>query len=173
MDNPSLGEIVLFAGNFAPRGWAFCNGQLLPISGNGALFALLGTTYGGDGTTNFALPDLRRRAPVCVGTGPGLSPYALGSITGTETETLTAAQIPSHAHNLQASSNPPTQNAAAGASLASGDRVTPMNNIYTTGNTNVSMTPTTGNAGGNSSHNNMQPYLTLNYIIAITGVVPV
>ncbi|SOE20027.1 Microcystin-dependent protein [Spirosomataceae bacterium TFI 002] len=169
---PSLAEIVLFAGNFAPRGWALCHGQLLPISQNTALFSLLGTIYGGDGRTTFALPDLRGRAPVSPGNGPGLSNYNIGQRTGVESVTLNSTHIPSHTHNMQASSNPPSKNTAEGASLASGDRITPLNNIYATGGGNVSMGSNTGDTGNGQAHNNMQPFIALNYIIALQGTYP-
>lgn len=166
---PFIGEISWFGGNFAPRGWAFCNGALLPIAQNTALFSILGTAYGGDGRTTFALPDVRGRTVIHSGSGPGLTPRALGSKGGTENETLTINQIPAHSHNLNAS--------AGGANSA-----TPSNNvlantgrtrIYEGGIPNATMSSSAIAAtGGSQPHNNMQPYTTLNCIIAIQGIYP-
>lgn len=169
-----IGEIRLFAGNFAPRSWAFCDGQLLPISQNTALFSILGTTYGGDGRTTFGLPDLRGRVPLGARTGPGLTNRVLGSRGGTQTETLTVAQIPSHTHS-----------ATAHAYNTEGNQSTPTNNFpaksgsgdpdYDNGTANTTLNSgavTIGNTGGGSVHNNMQPFLTLNYIICTSGIFP-
>ena len=169
-DTPFIGEIRLFAGTFAPRGWAFCDGQLLAISQNNALFAILGTTYGGDGRTTFGLPDLRGRAPVHFGNGPGLANVSLGQGFGAETATLTANQLPAHSHTLQGSTNPATQSDPTNNVLGSpqGD------NIYAAaGGTQVAMhADSIGNTGGNQSHQNMQPSIGINCIISLTGTFP-
>ncbi|WP_108866589.1 phage tail protein [Aquimarina aquimarini] len=192
--DPFLGQIVLFGGNFAPRGWALCEGQLLPISQNSALFSILGTIYGGDGRTTFALPDLRGRAPIGAGGGPGLSDRRLGSRSGQETHTLNITEMPSHNHltqnnpsadqhvQLSADSGvrdkPQAGDVPAGASFGSGLGATPVN-AYGPANNPVNGQEISGNAGltilnngGNQPHNNMQPYLTTNYIIALQGVFP-
>jgi microcystin-dependent protein len=168
-----IGEVRMFAGNFAPRGWALCDGQLLSIAQFQALFSILGTTYGGDGRTTFALPDLRGRASVHAGRGPGLSDRRLGQKGGTETVTLNVNEMPSHNHSSQlnadstvASSDQP-RNALPARNAAS----TPQygQNITTT------LSPaaiTISNAGGNQPHNNMAPFLTINYIIALEGIYP-
>lgn len=167
--DPFVAEIMIFAGNFAPRGYATCGGQLLPISQNTALFSLLGTTYGGDGKSTFALPDLRGRVPIGVGQGPGLSDRLLGEAGGEETVTLNTTQIPSHNHSLQVQSNPGTSNNRVGKNLATnaegigqfgGTPGTPMNG------------ESLSSTGGDQPHNNMPPYLTLNYCIAMQGVFP-
>jgi microcystin-dependent protein len=168
---PFLGEIRMFAGNFAPRGWAFCDGQILPISQYQSLYSLLGTTYGGDGRTTFALPDLRGRVPLHPGTGAGLSTRRLGERSGTETVTLGVTQMPGHSHaaTLQASSLPGNTSAPGGNLPAAG------RNFYSTGAANVAMDGagvTVGSAGGGQSHPNMQPYLGINYIIALQGLYP-
>ncbi|SOE20030.1 Microcystin-dependent protein [Spirosomataceae bacterium TFI 002] len=169
---PFIGQLLLFAGNFAPRGWAFCQGQLLPISQNTALFSILGTLYGGDGETTFGLPDLRGRVPVGVGSGPGLSPKSIGQKFGNENHTITESQLPPHSHAINATSKPPSQNTPQGASLASGDRVTPMDNIYApAGANNIPMAPT-GNTGSGQAFNISQPSLGMNYIIALQGIFP-
>jgi microcystin-dependent protein len=168
--NQFLGEIRMFAGTFAPVGWEFCNGQLLSIAENDALFALLGTTYGGDGVTTFAVPDLRGRAPIHVGQGPGLSPRVLGEMAGTEYVSLTAAQLPQHYHPVR-------------ASTASGTLATPANNVwgasstgekqYTQNAPNVTMSAnSTSTSGGGQPHHNMMPYQTLSFIIAVYGLFP-
>lgn len=167
-----LAQVLLFAGNFAPRNWAFCEGQLLPISQNQALFSLLGTTYGGDGRTSFALPDLRGRVPIGPRRGAGLSNYTLGQKGGVETVTLQQNQMPSHNHVMTASSGAPTHNTASGSSLASANRSVDMDNIYADGAANVSMGSETGNAGGNLDHENRPPFIALNYIICLAGIFP-
>ncbi len=174
MSTPFIGQIMLFAGNFAPRGWALCNGQLLSISQNTALFSILGTTYGGDGVNNFALPDLRGRAPIGFGQGTGLSNYDLGQVTGTESVTLNTAQMPSHGHNLGAQNSPGTTNSPTGGFLAQGVEARTAVNNYTASTTSpatlnqASVQPT----GGSQPHTNIQPVLAMNYIIAIEGVYP-
>ncbi len=177
---PFIGQVMLFAGNFAPRNWAFCNGQLLPISQNTALFSLLGTTYGGDGRTTFALPDLRGRAAMHAGTGPGLTPRPLGQRSGTETVVLSETQIPSHFHSIAGTAS--IQVGAEGKGVALHD--SPTNNFlgsitdgYRDTGSGATMNAnaiggTTGNTGGSQAHNNMQPFLVLNYIIALQGIFP-
>ena len=167
---PFLGSLMIFAGNFAPRGWAFCNGQLLSIAQNTALFSLLGTTYGGDGVTTFALPDLRGRAPIHFGQGPGLSNYVLGEASGTENVTLVISNLPAHSHTVNASirgdgSRSPTNNLLASPA--------PDTNLYTATAADTTMNPTMiGPTGGSQPFNNMQPFLTLNYCIALEGIFP-
>ena len=166
---PFIGEIGWFAGNFAPRGWALCDGQLLPISQNTALFSILGTTYGGDGRTTFALPAVRGRTIIHAGNGPGLTPRNLGAKGGSETETLTSAQMPSHTHTLRASAGSASANAPADNVMASPGRT----RLYDSGEANVNMDASAITAtGGSQPHNNMQPYNTLNCIIAIQGIYP-
>ena len=171
MDQPYIGSIIIFAGNFEINGWAFCDGRLLSIAQNSALFAILGTTYGGNGTSTFALPDLRGRVPLDWGQGPGLSPYALGEVGGVENVALNSNNLPVHTHTVHASS------AAAGRGTAptSGLLATPANSaeIYNTGTPNVTMSPAMiGPAGGNIPVAVLQPFLALNYIIALVGIFP-
>jgi microcystin-dependent protein len=174
MADPFVAEIRIFPFNFAPKGWAFCDGQLLPISQNTALFSLLGTTYGGDGKSTFALPNLQGNAPMHPGQGPGLSLHDLGETGGSETVTLLTSEMPAHAHNV------------GRARDAQGDSITPVNSVWAqsaagrgsaalyhespaTTKVNLnSLQPT----GGNLPHNNMQPYLALNFCIALQGVFP-
>lgn len=168
MASPYLAQISLFAGNFAPRGWMFCNGQTLPIAQYSALFALLGTTYGGNGQTTFQLPDLRGRVPLGNFQGPGLSNYSLGQQGGTETVTLLSTQIPAHNHPLQASTAAPSTPTPANASLPTGS-----SRIYAAGGASQALNLSSiGNTGGSQPHPNMQPYLALNYIIAVEGLFP-
>lgn len=170
MSEPFVGEIRMFAGNFAPRGWAFCDGQLLAVSQNDALFSLLGTTYGGDGRTTFGLPDMRGRIPVHAGSGPGLSPRRLGSNAGTEEETLTVNQLPFHSHPLTAKSAVATVRNPQGKVLAQ-----PPTFLYTDIPTKplVDMSPeAVGNAGGSRSHTNLMPFLCVHFIIALFGIYP-
>ncbi len=167
--DPFIGEIQWFAGNFAPRGWAFCDGQLLPISSYTALFSILGTTYGGDGRTTFALPDVRGRVIVHEGAGPGLSSRRLGEEGGTETETLNTNQMPSHTHTLRANSGPSSEVSPTNNVLASPGRT----RLYESGDANTNMNSSSVAAsGGGLSHNNMQPYTTLQCIIALEGIFP-
>jgi len=176
---PFIGEVVIFAGNFAPRGWAFCDGQLLPIAQNSALFSILGTTYGGDGRSTFALPDLRGRAVLHAGSGPGLSSIRLGEKLGTETETLQNFQMPSHNHTATESTIEIAMSTAAGEE-GTGNRnfISNHPNAFNTTTTNaaalggVTLTTLIGNNGGNQSHNNIQPVQVVNYIIALQGVYP-
>lgn len=169
MSEPFIGEIKIFAGNFAPRGWAFCQGQIVAISKNTALFSLLGTTYGGDGQTTFALPDLRGRAPMHYGQGPGLSNRSLGEVTGAESVTLLAAQIPAHGHQPQASTA--AVSAAYGPGSAPGTSTT--TNFYGAGTPQVAIAPQAVDAaGGGQPHDNMAPYLAMSFIIALEGIFP-
>ncbi len=169
MSEPFVGEVRMFAGNFAPRGWAFCDGQLLAVSQNDALFSLLGTIYGGDGRTTFGLPDLRGRVPIHAGSGPGLSPRRLGAKAGSEKETLTVNQMPSHTHPLSATTSAAVSRDALGDALATPifgdvytDQIDPQN-MSTSAITNV---------GGSRSHTNLMPYLCINFIIALVGIYP-
>ncbi|MCX4248096.1 phage tail protein [Paraliomyxa miuraensis] len=165
---PFIGQIIMFAGNFAPRGWALCDGQLLPISQNQALFSILGTTYGGDGRTTFALPDLRGRASLHAGSGPGLTPRSLGQKSGEETVTLTVNQMPSHGHVVNAADTMANVRSPSNAVLAQ-----EATGAYQNGRTDVTMNPAMiGNSGGSQPHDNMQPYLVVNYIIALEGIFP-
>jgi microcystin-dependent protein len=176
MSNPFLAEIRMFAGNFAPRGWAFCNGQILPLSQNTALFSLLGTTYGGDGKSNFALPNLQGSAPMHPGQGPGLSFYSLGQSGGSPTVTLLAGEMAQHNH-------------LATCRSTAGDVTTPSGNLWSAtqgasrqaGPPNYAATGTPqavmnnaalGAAGRSQPHNNWSPYLGVNFIIALQGVYP-
>lgn len=169
MADPFVAEIRIFPFNFPPKGWAFCNGQLMPISQNTALFSLLGTTYGGDGKSNFALPDLEGRAPMHPGQGAGLSLHDLGETGGSETVTLLESEIPAHSHTVNASNGPANlQSPAADRVLGRAN-----NNVYHTPDTlvgldNHALTP----AGGDLPHNNLQPYLTFYFCIALQGVFP-
>lgn len=171
MSSPFLGQITLFAGNFAPRGWADCEGQLLPISSYSALFSILGTMYGGDGRTTFGLPDLRGRVPIHPGTGPGLSSYTQGQLGGLENNTITVANMPSHSHTvaIQADSAPGTT-ATPGAGTMPAEA---SEDVYGTGAAPVTTsTVTSENSGGGVSMTNIQPFNTIRYIIALEGVFP-
>lgn len=178
MSNPFLAEIRIFAGNFAPTGWATCNGQLLPISQNAALFSLLGTTYGGDGRSNFALPNLQGAAPMQQGQGPGLSLRDLGETGGEPTVTLLLTEMPAHTHALMGSTADATTGSAANAVLArtrwfidSGNKGAIAQ--YNTPQSMQTMSPTsTSVTGGSQPHNNLMPYLGLTFIIALQGVFP-
>ncbi len=168
-----LGMIGLFGFNFAPRGWMLCEGQILSIAQNTALFSLLGTTYGGNGVTTFALPDLRGRVPNGQGQGPGLSSYQMGQASGTEHVTLIQTQMPQHNHSLNVSSSPATSNNPAGSVLAvSADANEGVVNTYGTVINATASPQAIGIAGGNQPHENMQPYLTMNYSIAVQGIFP-
>ena len=170
MADPFVGEIRILATNFAPTGWAFCNGQILPISQNTALFSLLGTTYGGNGTSTFALPNLQGSAPMHQGDGPGLTSRSLGETGGSQTVTLVTSEIPAHTHQLMhsgGSANTGTPSPDVGFAR------TGVAQIYAGGNPDA-MAPAQGlfPAGSSTPHNNMQPYLTLNFCIALQGVFP-
>jgi microcystin-dependent protein len=169
MSEPLIAEITIFAGNFAPRSWAFCNGQLLPISQNTALFSIIGTTYGGDGRTTTGLPNLQGRAPMHPGRGPGLTSRRLGENGGVETETLSESQIPNHTHGLEASSFPANDDDAAGKYLARG---TGVGSYASSGVGAVAAGDAVGNSGGSQAHENMQPFLTMSFIIALQGLYP-
>jgi microcystin-dependent protein len=171
MADPFVAEIRIFPFNFAPKGWAWCDGQLMPLSQNTALFSLLGTTYGGNGKSNFALPDLQGRAPMHPGQGPGLSLHDLGEQGGSETVTLLESEIPSHSHALRASPDqgdlfaPSSSTSLAASAGAGAYQPSPVGL--------VPMAPATlPPAGGNQPHNNMQPYLTFYFCIALQGVFP-
>ena len=168
MSEPFLAEVRIVGFNFAPRGWAFCDGQILPINQNQSLYSLLGTTYGGDGRTSFALPDLRGRTPIHVGRSNGGERHDLGSKSGEETHTLSANEMPQHDHVLQATNNPATVTSAAGHVLG---RVT--SDVYTDLDSSVNLASGTSlNVGGGQAHENMQPYLALNFCIALQGLFP-
>jgi microcystin-dependent protein len=170
MADPFVAEIRIFPFNFAPKGWATCDGQLLPISQNTALFSLLGTTYGGDGKSTFALPDLQGSAALGPGQGPGLSQYDVGQTGGSQTVTLLASEIPVHSHGLKASSQDGVERAPANLLPAKGVGIGmyDANNQPTTQLAPEALAPT----GGDQPHNNMQPFLTFRFCIALQGVFP-
>jgi len=170
---PLIGSIAIFAGNYAPRGYALCQGQLLAISQNTALFSILGTTYGGDGRVTFGLPDLRGRFPVQQGQGPGLPFVDLGEVTGVTSVTLTSSQMPMHNHLIACDSNPASvQTPKNNFPAALGDAITPVN-AYSAGPSNGQMNVAMcGLAGGNQPFNIQNPMLGLNFIIALTGIFP-
>jgi microcystin-dependent protein len=162
MAEPFLSEIRIFSFNFAPKGWALCNGQFLPINQNQALFALLGTTYGGNGQTTFALPNLRGQVPVHMGNG-----HTLGEAAGSSAVTITIAQMPTHSHQMSGSSTPAETNDPTGAYLGV------VNNAYAPPANLVALSPAAvTNVGGSQAHNNMMPYLVLNFCIALQGIFP-
>jgi microcystin-dependent protein len=168
--DPFVAEVRIFPFNFAPRGWAFCNGQLLPISQNTALFSLLGTTYGGDGRSTFALPNLQGRAPLQPGHGPGLSQRELGETGGSDTVALLQSEMPAHTHALQAQATPATTSLpSTGATLA---RSAGGNAYKAAAPTQPMSAQVVAPVGGGQPHTNMQPYLTLNFCIALQGVFP-
>jgi len=172
MADPFVAEVRILPTNFAPTGWAFCDGQLLPISQNTALFSLLGTTYGGDGKSTFALPDLQGRAPMHPGQGAGLSNHDLGETAGSEISTLLESEIPAHAHAIRADAADPADVQAPSPAVVLAR--SQGGNAYQTSTASlVSLAATSlGTAGGGQPHNNMQPYLTLNFCIALQGVFP-
>lgn len=171
MSEPYIGQIIIFGGNFAIKNYAQCDGQIMSIAQNTALFSILGTTYGGNGVTTFALPDLRGRAPIHYGSGPGLTSYSLGEMGGTESVTLLTSEIPAHNHPWQvgsASGNTPSPVGAVAAEDAGG-------NAYTYANTTpdaIGHPAAIGVTGGGQPHTNLQPYLALNFQIALVGIYP-
>ncbi len=169
MSEPFVGEIRMFAGNFAPRGWAFCDGQLLAVSQNDALFSLLGTIYGGDGRTTFGLPDMRGRLPLHAGTGPGLSPRRLGSKGGAEKETLTTNQLPSHSHTFNANTAAADNAAPQGRMPAEVVGYRLYRDESQTENLSGSAI---ANTGGSQPHTNLMPALCVHFIIALVGIYP-
>ena len=172
MASPFVAEIRMFGCNFAPTGWALCNGQLLPISQNTALFSLLGTFYGGDGKSTFGLPDLQDSTPIHQGQGPGLSPYDLGQQGGSPTTTLLVSEMPLHNHNVQAYTGDPADNRIPGPTMSYG---TPApGNLYNAANAPLAtMEPQAlGITGSSFPHNNMMPYLVVTFCIAMQGVFP-
>jgi microcystin-dependent protein len=168
MSESFIGEIRMFGGNFAPKGWATCDGQLLPISQNTALFSLLGTNFGGNGTSNFGLPDLRGRAPMHQGQGPGLSDRPIGEMDGFETVTLLSPMLPAHTHQAMAVGSAGTQTTPVGNSWASSTT-----RPYSNQAPNVAMAAgTLAPTGGNRPHTNLQPFLVVTFIIALQGIYP-
>jgi microcystin-dependent protein len=166
MSTPFIGTIIAFGFNFPPVGWVLCDGRLLQIAENDALFALIGTTYGGDGQTTFGVPDLRGRSPLSMGQGPGLSNYVQGQLSGTESVTLVPSQMPSHTHTLMATTSPATTNNPTGAVLATTEiwtDIAPDSNML---NTAVQ------NAGNSQPHENRQPSLVVNFCMATEGIFP-
>ena len=171
MSEPYIGEIRMFGGNFAPKGWALCDGDLLSVSQYEALFSLLGTIYGGDGRTTFGLPDLRGRAPMHYGSGPGLTSRNLGTKAGSPTVTLAYNQIPAHTHTWYASTNNANENTVSNNVLGSNTSV----NVYnsnTTPTVQMSDLAIDAHVGSGNSQPNMMPYLTINFIIALVGIYP-
>jgi microcystin-dependent protein len=169
MGQPYVGEIRMFGGNFAPAGWEFCNGQLVPISENETLFQLIGTTYGGDGQTTFAMPDLRSRVPIHMGTGSGLSTRILAEAAGVENVTLNLNQIPAHTHNLLATSaDATTPTPSAGVMLGNNAGV----KIYTPRAASVATASSGGPVGGSQPHNNVMPVQAISFIISLFGIFP-
>ncbi len=169
MSTPYVGEIRMFGGNFPPNGWMFCEGQLLPISENETLFQLIGTTYGGDGQETFALPNLASRVPVHMGTGPGLQTYQLGEQAGVESVTLTTQQIPQHNHSMLASLNTAEQTQVSGQVLAnSSTALMYFEDSPATAMNASSITP----MGGSQPHENVHPFLCINFIISLFGIYP-
>jgi len=164
---PFLGQLMLVPYNFAPQGWAFCNGQIMSIAQNSALFSLLGTTYGGNGQTTFALPDLRGRVAVSSGQGPGLQNYSLGEVAGSESVTLISTQMPAHTHLVGASTG--SAQATPDNAFPGSDTSTQIYDLAASTTMNPQMIQP---AGGSQPHENRQPYLVLNYIIALQGVYP-
>lgn len=171
MGQPFVGEIRMFGGNFAPLGWNFCDGSLLSISENETLFNLIGTTYGGDGVNNFAVPDLRGRAPIHLGQGPGISQsYVIGQTLGVETVTVSVNQMPAHTHSLVATTDAASQISGQNGILAEPPSLAP----YISGNVpDASLNASSiSSSGGSQPHDNMQPYLVINFIISLFGIYP-
>ena len=178
MSAPFVAEIRIFACNFAPTGWAMCNGQLLPISQNTALFSLLGTTYGGDGKSTFALPDFQGAAPMQWGQGPGLNDYVIGETSGQDAVTLITSEMPLHTHTMMVTTDAGTVAPSANNQLAKGQAGGFQNPVtakyYSTNNPNTFLNPASAMsiAGGSLPHNNLMPYLTLTFCIALQGIFP-
>ncbi len=169
MSSPFIAEIRMVGFNFAPRGWSFCNGQLLPIAQNTALFSLVGTTYGGNGQTTFGLPNMQGRSPMHPGQGPGLTPRSLGETGGVANVTLLQNQMPQHNHAMRTSPDPGEINTPSNNALA----ISTNGAIYTTNAPNTTMNAqSVGVSGSGQPHNNMMPYLTMNFIIAMQGIYP-
>ena len=169
MSNPFIGEIRMFGGNFAPQGWAFCDGTLMQISQNDTLFNLIGTTYGGDGQNTFALPDLRGRVPIHQGTAAGLSTYVIGENGGVETETLSTTQIPAHRHGLLANPAPGALSGPSGSYFGASSSLA----LYSGNSPNASLNAAAlSNGGGSQPHDNLQPFLCVSFIISLFGVFP-
>jgi len=169
MSEPFIAEIRIFGFNFAPRGWAFCNGQILPIAQNTALFSLVGTTYGGNGQTTFALPDLQSRAPMQQGAGPGLTPCSLGESAGADAVALAPSQMPLHSHLVQCSSGNANSQSASGTFLAT--EIGPAQTYSPSGAASMAA-DAIGVSGGGQAHPNMQPFLAMNFCIALQGIFP-
>jgi microcystin-dependent protein len=172
MSEPFIGQITMFGGNFAPRGWALCDGQLQSISANSALFSILGTTYGGDGVSTFGLPDLRSRVPMHAGTGPGLSNRRLGTKAGHETVTLTTNQMPSHNHSVACVDNVESTKAQPGGHVPGPERAANADVWNDTTPDNTMAATMIGNTGGGQPVNTLPPYQVVNFIIAMQGVYP-
>jgi microcystin-dependent protein len=169
MSDPYIGEIRMFGGTFAPAGWAFCDGQLMPISENDALFTLIGTTYGGDGQETFGLPNLQSRVPMHMGTGPDGTTYQIGEMAGTEQETLTVQQIPNHTHPMLVSTDQATSPNPSGNVLAAPLTATP----FFASTPGVTLSPSSVvPIGGSQPHENMQPFLCVSFIISLFGIFP-
>ncbi|MGJ8570400.1 MAG: phage tail protein [Hoeflea sp.] len=169
MSEPFVGEIRMFAGNFAPRGWAFCDGQLLAVSQNDALFTLLGTIYGGDGRTTFGLPDMRGRLPIHAGHGPGLSERRLGAKGGAENVTVTVNQLPSHTHVYNASTTAATANTPQDAFIGE----SPTIDVFSEATASTTLSSSAiSQVGGSQPHTNLMPYICVNFIIALVGIYP-
>ena len=173
MSDPFIGQICMFGGNFAPRGWALCDGQLLAVAQNGALFSLLGDVYGGDGRTTFALPDLRGRLPLHQGAGPGLTPRNIGSAVGDETAAINPAQMPSHTHQIHGTTEQADSEAAGGGDPTGKVLADASTNIYSAQAPDSNMDANAvSDTGGSQDHSNIMPFLCVNFIIALVGTFP-